>query len=69
MKPQLEKYPAIHLYLDRDNKGLAVTKEALAINDRYQDGSLTYKNYKDLNEYLIAENPELRQSQNRGKRL
>ena len=69
VKPQLNKYPAIHLYLDRDNKGLAVTKEALAISGRYRDESLTYKNHKDINEYLIAQNPELRLSQSRSKRL
>jgi hypothetical protein len=69
IKPELEKYPSIHLYLDRDNKGLIITKEALAISTKYRDESLTYKNHKDLNEYLINEHFELKQSQRRGMRL
>ncbi|MES2331134.1 DNA primase [Sediminibacterium roseum] len=69
MKPQLEKYPSIHLYLDRDNKGLTITKEVLAISRKYRDESLIYKNHKDLNEFLMKEHFEQRQSQRRGRRL
>lgn len=69
MKPKLEEYPSIHLYLDRDDKGLSVTKELLAISRKYQDESLTYKHYKDLNEYLPKEYPERKQSQSKGRRL
>ena len=29
MKPRLEKYTSVHLYLDRDSKGLSVTKDFL----------------------------------------
>lgn len=69
MKPQLEKYPSIHLYLDRDNKGLTITKQALALSRKYRDESLIYKNHKDLNEYLMKEHFELKQSQSRGMRF
>ncbi len=69
MKPQLEKYPSIRLYLDRDNKGLIITKEVLAMGRNYQDESLTYKNHKDLNDYLMNEHSEQKQSQSRGRRL
>ncbi|MDP2421469.1 toprim domain-containing protein [Sediminibacterium sp.] len=69
MKPHLEKYPSIHLYLDRDNKGLVLAKEVLAISKKYRDESLVYKNHKDLNEYLMKEHFELKQSQSRGMRF
>jgi hypothetical protein len=69
MKERLEKYPIIHLYLDRDKKGLATTKEILEINRKYRDASFFYKNHKDLNEYLMKEFYEPRQSQRRGMRL
>lgn len=69
MKVQLEKYSSIHLYLDRDNKGQSVSKEALAISKKYRDESHIYKNHKDLNEYLIKEHFELKQSRSRGMRL
>lgn len=69
MKPQLEKYPSIHLYLDRDNKGQSLTKEVLSISKKYRDESLIYKNHKDLNEYLMKEHFELRLTRSRGMRL
>ena len=69
MKPMLENYPSIHLYLDRDKKGLELTKEVLSISRKYRDESFAYKNHKDLNEYLMKEYPALRQSLQRGRRL
>lgn len=69
MKPQLEKYPSVHLYLDHDKKGLEVSKKLLALGSKYQDESRIYKNHKDLNDYLVNEHFELRQSQSRGRRL
>lgn len=69
MKPRLEQHSSIHLYLDRDNKGLAVTKEVSAIGKKYRDESLIYKDHKDLNEYLMKEHFELKQSQSRGMRF
>ena len=69
MKPRMEKYASIHLYLDRDSKGLSVTKELLSLGNRYLDKSHLYQNHKDLNEYLIKENPEQKPSKRLGKRL
>ncbi|MEO8174128.1 MAG: toprim domain-containing protein [Sediminibacterium sp.] len=69
MRERLDKYPSIHLYLDRDNKGLAVTNEILKINQKYHDKSYLYKNHKDLNEYLMKAHPEIKQSQRRGMGL
>lgn len=69
MKPRLDQHPSIHLYLDRDNKGLTVTKEVVALGGKYQDESTIYNNYKDLNEFLMNKNPEQRQSQRRGLRF
>ena len=69
MKPMFENYPSIHLYLDRDKKGLELTKEILSISRKYRDESLTYKNHKDLNEYLMKEYHALSQSLRRGRRL
>jgi hypothetical protein len=69
MKPKLEQYPSIRLYLDRDKKGIEVTTDALALSDKYRDESLAYENYKDLNEYLMKMPQEIKQSQNRGRKL
>lgn len=69
IKPRLEKYASIHLYLDRDSKGLSVTNELLLLGNKYQDKSYLYKDHKDLNEYLIKEHPGQRQPLRRGKRL
>jgi hypothetical protein len=69
MKPMLEKYTSIHLYLDRDKKGLELTKEVLSISRKYRDESHTYKNHKDLNEYLTKEYHALSQSLRQGRRL
>ena len=69
MKPKLGQYPSIHLYLDRDKKGIEVTKDALAISDKHRDESLVYENYKDLNAYLMKEQLEIKQSQSRSRKL
>ena len=69
MKERMEKYPSVHLYLDRDNKGLAVTKEILKVSRKYHDKSYLYENHKDLNAYLMKEHPDIRQSRRRGMGL
>lgn len=56
--PILEQYQAINLYLDRDTTGKKVTREALAISPKYQDKSALYHLHKDLNEWLINQNPK-----------
>ena len=50
-----EKYSSIHLYLDRDNSGMKISKESLLISNKYIDESYKYKNHKDLNEFLMTE--------------
>ena len=69
IKPRLEQYTSIHLHLDRDKKGIEVTKDALAIGNKYRDESTAYENYKDLNEYLMKEQQEAKQSQSRSRKL
>lgn len=69
MKERLESYPSIHLYLDRDHKGITLTKELLAINQKYHDKSQLYCKLKDLNEYLIKEYRAIKQSRRLGRRL
>ena len=69
MKPKLEQYPSIHLYLDRDKKGIQVTTDALLLSDKYRDESIVYEQYKDLNEYLMKRQQEIKQSQTRGRKL
>lgn len=69
MKPKIEQYPSIHLYLDRDKKGIEVTKDALALSNKYRDESFAYENFKDLNAYLMREQPEAKQSQSRSRKL
>lgn len=69
MRPKLEQFPCIHLYLDRDKKGIEVTRDTLAISEKYQDESLLYKDYKDLNEYLMNGQQDAKQSQRKGRKL
>lgn len=69
IKPRLEKYDSVHLYLDRDNRGLSVTKDLLSLGTKYFDKSHLYQNHKDLNEYLIKEHPEQKPSKRLGRRL
>jgi len=69
MKLKLSQYPSIHLYLDRDKKGIEVTKDALALSNKFRDESLVYENSKDLNEYLMKDQLEIKQSQSRGRKL
>ena len=65
----MEKYPSIHLYLDRDASGIKATQEVLSITQKYIDESYKYKNHKDLNEYLVKEFKMETPTQRIGKRL
>lgn len=58
----MEKYEAIRLYLDRDSTGIKCTQKALEWNHKYLDKSDLYKNFKDLNECLVQQQHELKQS-------
>lgn len=55
-RPLIESHPQVHLYLDQDQTGRLLTKRALAENSHWTDKSALYQGYKDLNEYLIAQN-------------
>lgn len=49
----MEKHERVNLYLDRDEAGMKITKEALEINpEKFIDQSSLYKNQKDLNDWL-----------------
>ena len=54
----MEKHRKINLYLDRDEAGIKNTQAALKWDKKYIDRSHLYKNYKDLNEYLVCESME-----------
>jgi hypothetical protein len=69
IKPRLEQYQSVHLFLDRDTIGLATTQQLLQLGSRYKDESVLYSKYKDLNEYLIKEYEINRPSQRLGRRL
>lgn len=51
--PILDKYPAVHLYLDNDAAGKKHAAIALERHPRYQDFSRLYEHYKDLNEWIM----------------
>ncbi len=69
IKPRLEQYQSVHLFLDRDKIGLATTQQLLQLGSQYKDESLLYSKYKDLNEYLIKEYEIDRPSQRLRRRL
>lgn len=69
-RPLMEKYKQVHLILDRDTAGRKHTRQALDWNiDKYIDSSDPYKNHKDLNEWLIHNKHNLRQSLRPGRLL
>jgi hypothetical protein len=59
----MEQHQSIHLYLDRDEAGLRVTRKALGWSEKYRDKSHLYHRYKDLNEcHIKRREDELKQS-------
>jgi hypothetical protein len=49
----MEKHERVNFYLDRDEAGMKLTKEALERNpEKFTDQSILYKNHKDLNDWL-----------------
>ena len=67
-RKEMEQYPRIHLYLDRDTAGREVTKKALTWSARYVDKSHPYRLFKDLNEYLCNRKGD-NLKPNQGRRL
>jgi hypothetical protein len=59
----MEKYDQVHLYLDRHLAGKKHTLEALRWDKKYVDQSHLYKQHKDLNDFLISQSRQVRQSQ------
>ena len=49
----LEGHEAIHLYLDNDAAGISKASYAKSLNEKYIDESHLYKNYKDLNDWVM----------------
>lgn len=50
----LESYDQINLYLDRDAAGFRCCSAAKAISEKYNDASILYEGFKDLNDWLIS---------------
>lgn len=50
----LERHSQINLYLDRDTAGLECSSVAKGISEKYNDASLLYDGFKDLNDWLIS---------------
>ena len=63
----MEENQKINLYLDRDIAGIKNTQRALEWNVKYIDKSNSYKNHKDLNDYLIHKSPKIKQGQRLGR--
>lgn len=55
----MESYNQVKLYLDNDKAGQNCSRYALSLSNKYKDESGLYKNYKDLNDWLV--NHELKQ--------
>lgn len=52
-RPFLERHEQINLYLDRDTTGLKCSAAAKGISEKYNDASLLYDGFKDLNDWLV----------------
>lgn len=52
--PVMQAYKSVHLYLDCDATGQKCSQKAMAIdNKKFVDESALYKNYKDLNDWIM----------------
>ena len=49
----MEKHEQIKLYLDRDKSGQNYSRYAMSLSKKYKDESTLYKNYKDLNDWVM----------------
>lgn len=49
----LEQHETILLYLDNDPAGINTATYAKGLNDKYKDESGLYKNYKDVNDWIM----------------
>ena len=63
----MESYNQVKLYLDNDKAGQNCSRYALSLSNKYKDESGLYKNYKDLNEWLV--NHELKQQKRVSRKI
>ena len=54
-RPVMEKYEQVHLYLDNDKAGQNCSQLAISWGSKFNCQSQLYKDFKDLNEWLVAE--------------
>jgi hypothetical protein len=66
-RPFMEQRDAIRLYLDRDTTGQNYSRYALSLSSKYKDESSLYKQYKDLNDWVV--NMGKVQKKNMGQKL
>lgn len=52
-RPFMESHELIKLYLDHDKSGQNCSLYATSLIDKYKDESGLYKNYKDLNDWIM----------------
>jgi hypothetical protein len=62
-----QKHERISLYFDRDKAGQNCSQHALSLSNKYKDESCLYKQYKDLNDWLV--NIEKGRKKNLGVKL
>jgi len=65
----MEENQKVYLYLDRDEAGIKNTQTALKWDTKYIDRSDSYKNNKDLNDYLLYESQQLKPGLRSGRHL
>lgn len=64
----MEKHERVNLYLDRDKAGINCVQEALKWNQHlYKDQSHLYSNHKDLNDWLVNKQPDIKQGRRIGR--
>jgi len=49
----LEQFETIHLYFDNDPDRMKSANYLKSLNEKYKDESGLYKNYKDLNDWIL----------------
>lgn len=52
-RPFMEQHDLIKLYLDQDKSGQNCSRYAMSLSNKYKDESHLYKNYKDLNDWVM----------------
>lgn len=66
-RPVMESYKQVKLYLDNDKAGQNCSHHALSLSNKYKDESGLYKNYKDLNDWLV--NHDLKQQKRISRKI